>query len=206
METSKATARHIRQVVRGPQVAQIKLMRHQCTDLPTSKNKKRKFFVKPGPPCHKNDTSDRQHSYKKSFDAKNVYKNKERCQKCGDSNHIEGFQCPAKKYQYKSCQRCGHFTSLCNQKKQALFKRRKPKSHMLQVGAVYACDKSICGHPEDCSSSNEPFCLQVKIQWSQAKGKKIPTPSHLITNLAYKLNPHQTKKVSQSKIGHLCRC
>ena len=31
-----------------------------------------------------NDTSDRQNNYKKSFDAKNVYKNKERCQMCGD--------------------------------------------------------------------------------------------------------------------------
>ena len=64
---------------------------------------------------------------------------------------------------------------------------------MLQVGAVHACDKSICGHSKDCSSSNESFCLQVKIQQSQAEGKKIPTPSHLITNLAYKLKPHQTR-------------
>ena len=35
-----------------------------------------------GPPSHKNDASDRQNNYKKSFDAKNVYRNKERCQKC----------------------------------------------------------------------------------------------------------------------------
>ena len=43
------------------------------------------------------------------------------------------------------------------------------------------------------SSNNESFCLQVKIQQSQAECKKIPTPSHLITNLAYKLKPHQTR-------------
>ena len=78
---------------------------------------------------------------------------------------------------------------------------------MLQAGMVYACDKSICTHPEDRSSSNESFCLQVKIQWSQAEGKKISTPSHLITNLAYKLKTTPDKKpVSQSKIGHLHRC
>ena len=53
---------------------------------------------------------------------------------------------------------------------------------MLQAGAVYACDKSICGHSEDYSSSDESFCLQVKIQHTQAECKKIPTPSHLITN------------------------
>ena len=167
-------------------------MRHQWTDLLASKHKKRKSFVKPRPSSHKNDTSDRQSHYMKSFDTKNVYKNKERCQECGDSNHVEGFQCPAKKFQCKSCDKYGHFTSLCYQKKQASFRPRKPKAHMLQVGTVYACGKSICGHSENCSSNNESFCLQVKIQQSQAEGKKIPTPSHLITNLAYKLKPHQT--------------
>ena len=139
-------------------------MKHQCTDLPASKHQKRKVFVKPRPTSHNNKTSDRQNNYKKNVDTNNVYKNKERCQTCGDSNHIEGFQCPAKKFQCKSCHKYGHFTSLCYQKKQASFKPRKPKAHMLQVHAVYACDKSICGHSEDCSSSDESFCLQVKIQ------------------------------------------
>ena len=128
----------------------------QFTDLTPSKHKKKKkSFVKPRPPSHKNDASDRQqvssyhkNNYKKSFDAKNVYKSKERCQKCDDSVHIEGFQCPAKKYQCKSCHRYRHFTSLCYQKKQASFKPRNPKAHILQVGAVYACDKSICSHSE----------------------------------------------------------
>ena len=193
MESSKATARHIKQVACDPQPAQINLMRHQCTYLPASKCKKRKPFVKPRSPSHKNDTSDRQSHYKKSFDAKNVYRNKERYQKCGDSNHIEGFQCPAKKFQCKSCHMYGPFTSLCYQKKQASFKSRYTKTHVLQAGAVPACDKSICGHSEYCSSSNESFYLQVKIQQAQAEGKKSPTASHLITNLAYKLKPHQTR-------------
>ena len=59
MESSKATARHIKQVASDPKAAQINLMRHQCTDLTASKNRKRKPFVKPRPPSHKNDTSDR---------------------------------------------------------------------------------------------------------------------------------------------------
>ena len=58
MESSKVTARHIRQVVSDPQVAQINLMSHQCTDLPASKHKKRKSFVKPRPPSPKNNTSE----------------------------------------------------------------------------------------------------------------------------------------------------
>ena len=92
MESSKVTAMHIKQVASDPHGAQINLMKHQCTDLPASKHKKRKSFVRPRPPSHKNDTSDRQSNYKKRFDAKNVYKNKERCQKCGYSNHILDFQ------------------------------------------------------------------------------------------------------------------
>ena len=82
MESSKVTTWHIKQVASDPQVAQINLMRHQQTDLPSSKHKKGKPFVRPRPPSHKNDTSDRQSHYKKSFDAMNVYKNKERYQKC----------------------------------------------------------------------------------------------------------------------------
>ena len=64
---------------------------------------------------------------------------------------------------------------------------------MLLAGGVYACDKSICGHPEYLSSSNESFCLQVRIQHTQADFKQIPIPSELITNLAYRLKPHHTR-------------
>ena len=41
LESSKTTARHIRQVVGDPQVAQINLMHHQHTELSTEKNKKK---------------------------------------------------------------------------------------------------------------------------------------------------------------------
>ena len=41
--------------------------------------------------------------------------------------------------------------------------------------------------------NDESFYLQVKIQQWQAEGKKIPTPSYLITKLSYKLKPHQTR-------------
>ena len=59
--------------------------------------------------------------------------------------------------------------------------------------AVYACDKSIYGHSEDLSSSDESFCLQLRIQCTQADCNKIPTPSPLITNHAYNLKPHHTR-------------
>ena len=64
---------------------------------------------------------------------------------------------------------------------------------MLHVGAVYACDNPYAATPGNFSSSKELSHLQVKIQCTQAECKKIPTPSHLTTNLAYKLKPHQTR-------------
>ena len=198
MESSKVTTRHIKQVASDPQVAQINLMWHQHADLPASKDKKKRSYVKPRPSTHKNDAYDKQpipsYNNKNSFDLKNVYKNKERCPKCGDSLHVECFQCPVKKYQCKTCHKYGHFTSLCYQKKQVSFKPREPKAYMLQAGAVYACDKSICSHSENLSSSDDSFCLQVKIQHAQADCEKIPTPSHFITNLVYRLKPHHTRK------------
>ena len=63
----------------------------------------------------------------------------------------------------------------------------------MQARAVYAYGKSICSHLEDFSSSDELFCLQVKIQHTETECKMIPTPSYLIINLAYKLKPHQTR-------------
>ena len=119
MESSKATTRHIKQVASEPQTPQLILCDTSAqTSKQVNKHKKRNSFVKPRTPSHKNDISDRQqvpsyhnNNYEKSFDAKTLYKSKERCQKCGDSIHIESFQCPAKKYQCKSCHKHGHFTS-----------------------------------------------------------------------------------------------
>ena len=51
---------------------------------------------------------------------------------------------------------------------------------------------SICGQSEDFTSSDDSFCLQVKIQHAQAKSK-FPTKSHLTTNLAYNLKPHHKR-------------
>ena len=121
-ERSKATARHIKQVAGEMQVFQIHLMRHQCTELPHAKYRKWKPQAKPRPTQNKN-ADQRQASYnKKSFDLRGAYKQKDRCSKCGDSTHLEGFTCPAKKFQRKSCHKFGRFTSLCfmkGQQKQA---------------------------------------------------------------------------------------
>ena len=123
----------------------------------------------------------------------NAHRNKDRCSKCGNSTHVEGCQCPVKKFQCKACHKFGYFTSLLHQQKQAPLKSKRPKAHQLQAGTVYVQERAICGHSEDYSSSDDSFCLQIKVQCKQAILKKIPTPTHLITTLAYRLKPHHKR-------------
>ena len=100
MESSKATAHHIKQVADDPQAVQINLLRHQCTELPAGKYKKKDSpLVRSKQSNHKNQGSKNSQvptQHKKWFDVKNAHQNKKRCSKCGDSIHVEGFQCPAK--------------------------------------------------------------------------------------------------------------
>ena len=141
-------------------------MRYLCTEIPPGKHKKKKSFFKPKQSSHKHAVQENPQasSYnKKSLDPRNVHKNKDRCSKCGDSTHVEGFQCPVKKVQCKACHKFRHFTSLCHPKKQAPFKSRRPKEHQLQPGTVYAQDKPICSHFEDYSSYDDSFCLQIQV-------------------------------------------
>ena len=99
MESSQTTACHIKQVVGDPQAAQINLLRHPHTELPAGKYKKKKSSVKSRQSNHKshgNENPQVSSQHKKQFDVKNAHQNKEWYSKCGDSTHVEGFQCPAK--------------------------------------------------------------------------------------------------------------
>ena len=196
MESSKATTRHIRQVAGDPQAAQINIMHHQCTELQSGKNKKRKQGIKQRQSHYKNAEHPASGQSKRNSDPKFVHKYKDRCPKCGDSAHLEGFQCPAK-FQCKACHKFGHLTSLCyqkNQQKQAPYKSRKLKVHQLKVGALYVQDQSISGQSEDYSS-DDSFCLHLKIQCTQTSIKHVPTPAHLIANLAYQLKSHHNRNL-----------
>ena len=103
---------------------------------------------------------------KKHYGNKIVHKNKDQCNKCGDSIHAQGFHCPAKKYQCKACDKYGHFSSLCYQKKNKAHHKnsqRNPKVNQLNAGPVYVQDSSVCSHSKE-SSSDESFCLQLQVQ------------------------------------------
>ena len=154
--------------------------------------------MKPKQPNHKHQGNEGYHPQaqpKKRFDTKGVHNDKSRCSKCGDTVHIEGFQCPAKKYQCKACHKFGHFTSMCYQKKQAPSKHRKPKVHQLQAGRRHVHGSASYYHSDDDSTSEESFCLQIKIKWKQAKENRVPKATHLITNLAYRLQPYHHRNM-----------
>ena len=147
MESSNAIARHIEQVASDPQAAQINLMRHQHTDLPVSKHKKKRSFVKPRLPSHKNDASALMHRVctRTKRDAK--------CVEIQQTLKVTSVQ----QRNFDACVVISMETS------QAYVIKRN-KLHSRQENQRPICCKSICGHSEDCSSSNESFCLEVKIQ------------------------------------------
>ena len=189
-ESSKTTARHITQVAGEMQATQIYLMRHQHPELSHGKYKKQKPQAKPRPMQNKNVEQKQPSHYKKSFDLRSAHKQKDRCSKCGDSSHLEGFQCPAKRYQCKSCHKFGHFTSLYfmkGQQKQAYHKPCKPKVHQLNAGTIQAYDSQ-----SESESSDNSFCLQLQIKHVQAQNKSDKKPDCLITNLPYRLKKHKS--------------
>ena len=108
---------------------------------------------------------------------------------------MEGFPCPAKKYQCKACHKVCHFSSMCYQKKHAYSKPGIPKVHQLQTGTVYVHSNLSHDHSDDDSTADDSFCLQVMIKCNQKKEQRVPRPTHLITNLAYRLQPHHHRNL-----------
>ena len=168
-ESSKATARHIKQVSGEPQATQINLLHYQRTKLPQHRYKKKRSHTKPrlGNGNGKLAGNDQYHGqpyYKNKGNHKLLMSNQmppsnnsNRCSKCGDTARCDGCTCPAKKYQCKACHKFGHFTSQCFQRKQhSQHKVRQPKVHQIHVNNLYDDPES---YPSDISSSEDSFCL-----------------------------------------------
>ena len=131
METSKATVCYINQVASDTQAAQINLIIHQQTDLPPGKNNKKQKSFKSRPSSHKRYSSENnQHQvppFKKKFDPNQAHSIKDRSSKCGDSKHIEGFKCPARKFQCKTCKNMDILPASVTRKNQFLSSPEHPR-------------------------------------------------------------------------------
>ena len=114
------------------------------------------------------------------------HQNKNRCSKCSDSALIESFQCTAKSFSVKTCHKIGHFTSKCYQKKQGGPRCTSYTQAQYMPKTVPFADDS---------SSDDSFCLQVKVKPTQANFQRISRPTHLITDLAYRLKPYHARNL-----------
>ena len=120
LKSSKATAKYIKQHTSNMQGdVQVNVLRHNHTSLPT---KNKKGGKKPNP--NKGNQPQQQrlpqqlHSYSR---------HPNQCTRCGDSPHAQGFNCPAKKYQCKTCNEIGLFTKMC------FTKTAQPQSNNIKV-------------------------------------------------------------------------
>ena len=79
-------------------------------------------------------------------------------------------------------------------KKESEYKRdpRQPRAHQLMVGRASVQCSSYNQSDTSLSSSDDSFCLQMKIKSTPAE-TKMQEPQHLVTNLAYKLKPQKKK-------------
>ena len=154
---------------------------------------------------YSNEANHQQASYKKNefenmkkFNLRQILQSEDRCHRCGDSKHTEGFQCFCLQI---SVQKFGHFSSLCYKKQEFYKKRpRSPKAYQLTSGRLSTQDNSICRHSSNNSASDESFCLQMKVQAVQTQ-TNVPAPKHLFINSDFKIKPHQNKtKFPQARI------
>ena len=91
-------------------------MRYQRTDLLPSKSKQKQHSHKPRSKGQNRYSSEQRKEgppYKQRFDPSEAHQRRDRCSKFGDSKHMESFRCPTRKFQCKTCNKYGHFTSLC---------------------------------------------------------------------------------------------
>ena len=115
---------------------------------------------------------------------------------------------PVSRFQCKHCHKFGHFSKLCYKKKESEYKKntRKPKAYQMTCGRLSTHESSISGHSSDSSfSEEEPFCLQMKLQEKKTH-TTVPVTKHLITNLEFKVKPHNRKtKFLRGRVD-TCRC
>ena len=147
MESSKSTAKHIKQVTNELHATQVHLKRCQHTELPPNKfQRKQRKFQNSRQATNMHYWEEKQREKMPQVQRRNYnnyqaaavyekYSHEDRCNKCGDCSCIEGFRCPASRYQCKNCHKFGHFRSLCYKKQESYKKRpRSPKAYQLTSG------------------------------------------------------------------------
>ena len=164
LESSKSTAKYIKQVSNKPQATQVHLLRHQHTELMPNKFQRKQRKFKPRPTNSKYKHEERKTDRVPQEIGKFKQEHTNRCHKCGDTPHIEGFRCPLSRHQGKHCNTIGHFSHLCFKKKQEnTYKKgsRNPEAYQLKIGRYSTEDSLYKQDDTDVSKSEDFFCLQM---------------------------------------------
>ena len=154
LESSKATAKHIKQHTSSTQGAtQVNVLQHNHTSLLP---KKKKGSKRPNPSTGTKWQQPHQHKQVNQHTPLPSAKNPNQCTRCGDSPHAQGFNCLAKKYQCKHCTKIGHFTKMCFTKPAHLqlqqYHRGKPKqAHQIVVPEHH----NKLQHQNTCNCDND---------------------------------------------------
>ena len=198
LESSKSTAKHIKQVSHEPQAAKVNLMRYQCTELPHNKFQRKQMQFKHRQANSRNQSEHQQYdrSNERMPQANRKFKREQtnmedRSTRCGDTPHMQGFRCPTSRHQCKYCKKIGHFSHMCFKKPQEQTYKKgpyKPLAHQLQVGRYSSVDQHY--DQEDTSKSEDSFCLHIQIKLEQVYHESCET-QHLFTHLEYKLKYHR---------------
>ena len=134
LESSKSKARHIKKMSNEPQATQVNIKGQKYHQTRPRGNNSRitnldtkTLGTQMKVTNTKHHTRMKEFENKKVFNARQILQSEDRCHKCGDSKHIERFQCSACKYQCRNCHKFGHFSSLCYKKQESYKKRpREP--------------------------------------------------------------------------------
>ena len=177
LESSRATAHHIKQVTSNAQATQINLLCHQRTEQSQKKRKghKRKQHFK---------SKDSKPPYKKHPNPSQAQGSQDHCSKCGDTRHAQGFSCPAKKYLCKACKKYGHFTSLC-------FSKQKKTAYQITAEEIENNSESEMDEDPYSNDSFVLYQMRAKINMSTTQWR-VPKKTHLIANLPYRLKQYLT--------------
>ena len=117
-----------------------------------------------------------------------------RCSKCGDTTHIEDSSVLPRNINVKRATSLDIYQFVLSEKA-SLFKNRKLKVNQLQAGIGHVQGSASYDCSDDDTTSEDSFCLQIKIKWKQAKEQRVPKATHLITNVAYRLQPHHHRNL-----------
>ena len=127
-------------------------------------------------------------------------------QSVGTPNMYKVSQCPARKFQCKTCNKYGHFTSLCY-KKWSSFLSGNPKAYQLQAGVVYVQEDSICMASQVIWPPVMSLSVyEWRLQCTQANTKISHTSSSYYQSCLQIEATPQEKSVAESQIRYMCWC